>query len=356
MQVFIKGMGNISPQQSWNDEGLLTQAFDYRGNRMRCIEPVYEEWIDPRQLRRMSRIIRMGVAAALMALKEAQVKTPDAIITGTGYGCLEDTGTFLTKLVELKEVSLNPTPFIQSTHNTIGSQIALLLQCFGYNQTYSQQWFSFENALQDAIMLVQETPGMQVLAGGVDEITDISHIIQSRFGIYRQRVTSTLNIFRDKDRGTINGEGAAYFVLTGLHDTSCIAQIRGVQTFFKPRQTEMENGISDFVQRCVSPKQPVDLVLVGKSGDAATDADLDKMVKQLFPASGLACFKHLCGEYPVASAFAVWMAARILAERHIPEVAVYKEVSRPVRNVLVLNASFGTYYSLILLTSCRDSI
>ena len=62
------------------------------------------------------------------------------------------------KMVDSNESALNPTPFIQSTHNTIGSQIALLLQCQGYNQTYTQRAFSFENVLLDAILELKENP------------------------------------------------------------------------------------------------------------------------------------------------------------------------------------------------------
>ena len=62
-------------------------------------EPDYKAFIDPKALRRMSRIIRMGVAAARACLQEASLATPDAIVTGTGYGCLEDTGLFLTSML-----------------------------------------------------------------------------------------------------------------------------------------------------------------------------------------------------------------------------------------------------------------
>ena len=45
---------------------------------------------------------------------------------------------------------LTPTSFIQSTHNTVGGQIALELQCKGYNFTYVHGSNSFESALLDA--------------------------------------------------------------------------------------------------------------------------------------------------------------------------------------------------------------
>ena len=149
-------MGNISPQKTWDDETLLTKPLVYQGNRLATYEPDYTKYIEPKQLRRMSRIIKMGVTAGSMALKNAGLPIPDGIITGTAYGCLDDTGIFLKKMIENKEHALNPTPFIQSTHNTIGSQIALLLQCQGYNQTYTQGAFSFENSFSGCSFGVQE--------------------------------------------------------------------------------------------------------------------------------------------------------------------------------------------------------
>ena len=142
----------------------------------------------------MSRIIKMGVAAGSMALKQAGLSVPNGIITGTAYGCLDDTGIFLNKMIDNKEYALNPTPFIQSTHNTIGSQIALLLQCQGYNQTYTQGAFSFESALLDALLELTDSPSQSLLVGGVDEITAVSHALQKRFGIFRNG-GNNLNLF-----------------------------------------------------------------------------------------------------------------------------------------------------------------
>ena len=62
MTLYIKGMGNISPQETWGEESLFTPV-GYDGDRLTCVEPEYSKWIDPRQLRRMSRVIKMGVAA-----------------------------------------------------------------------------------------------------------------------------------------------------------------------------------------------------------------------------------------------------------------------------------------------------
>src|SRR5690349_21305575 len=97
--AYIIGTGAISPQSTW-DVGQLLNAKSFEGNRLTCLEPDYSRWIDVKQLRRMSRVMRMGAAAAKLALKNAGLEIPDAIITGTGLGCLDDTGSFLDKMVE----------------------------------------------------------------------------------------------------------------------------------------------------------------------------------------------------------------------------------------------------------------
>src|SRR6185369_6984851 len=156
----------------------------------------YKAFIDVRQIRRMSRIIKMGVAAAMECLGEAGIEVPDAIVTGTAYGCLEDTGIFLSKMVEQREELLAPTAFIQSTHNTVGAQIALMLHCNGYNNVFVHRGFSFESALLDAMLLLNEQEADNILVGGIDETTTTSHTIMSRFGLYKREPLSNLKLFQ----------------------------------------------------------------------------------------------------------------------------------------------------------------
>ena len=100
-------------------------------------EPDYKSIITNAALRRrMSRIIKMGVACGLECISTLPSEKVHAIITATGLGCLADTEKFLNTIIENKEQLLNPTPFIQSTFNTIGAQIALLRQIHAYNMTY----------------------------------------------------------------------------------------------------------------------------------------------------------------------------------------------------------------------------
>jgi hypothetical protein len=277
-----------------------------------------------------------------MALKEAGVIVPDGIITATGFGCLEDTGIFLSKMVENKEDALNPTPFIQSTHNTIGSQIALLLQCQGYNQTYTQRGFSFENALLDAMLQCQDSEESKFLIGAIDEITPMSHEIQRKFSLFRDS-SSSLKLF-DGDHGTLNGEASCFFVTSGKRPSKGVV-INSVATFFKPDYDQLEKAIEKLQEQ----HGEIDYVLSGRSGDDRRDQFLNKCVSGKF-STNVGYFKHLCGEFPVATGFATWLAARILQRQSIPPV-VGIAIDKPIKNVLIFNQYLESYYSLILISA-----
>jgi 3-oxoacyl-(acyl-carrier-protein) synthase len=346
-RVFIRGMGAIAPWRSAED--LATAPI---GARLVCQEPVYEDWIDPRQLRRMSRVIRLGVTAGMMALREAQVSMPGGIVMGTGYGCMEDTGSFMTKMVTLREEALNPTPFIQSTHNTIGSQLALLLGCQAYNQTFTHGAFSFEHALLDAVLHVREDSSRTLLAGGVDEITDISHALWRRFGVFREDGARGLGMFK-AGSGVLHGEGAACFLLAGTPAATDVATVEGIETLYKPSQVILQHRVAQFLASAGITAADVDVVLAGAGGTQQDDALLLELCRTSFRGSSRGFYKHLCGEYPVAASFACWLGAGILRAGHVPEGVLQVDAGRTPRYVLVFNQYFGTHYSLVLLRSCH---
>ena len=132
---------------------------------------------NPNMLRRMSRLIRMGVAAGLMCLDGLSPDEVDAIVTATSLGGLEDTGKFLEEISSRNESSLNPTPFMRSTFNTVGAQIALLKGIRAYNVTYVHRGLSLESALTDAMLQIAEGR-RNVLAGAFDGITPESHAVK----------------------------------------------------------------------------------------------------------------------------------------------------------------------------------
>lgn len=352
--MYISAAGNISPQKTFGHKPLVEAPVAYIGNRLTAIEPDYKEFIDPKQIRRMSRIIRMGVAAAMECLQEANIKIPDAIVTGTAYGCLEDTNSFISKMVEFNEELLTPTAFIQSTHNTIGAQIGLMLQCNNYNNAFVHRGFSFESALLDGIMLLKENDAQHVLVGAIDEITNTSHSILNRLGLYKQEEISNLDIYKTKSKGTIAGEGATFFLVTNEPSTTDYAKLDGLHTFYKPDgNAEIEKQIKSFLKNRNTSINEIDLIITGKNGDAASDKIYESLLKSIFIDKDTINYKYLCGEYPTAAAFAMWLAATIIKSGIVPETLGYKASSEnKIKKVLVYNHYQGIHHSLSLLSAC----
>ena len=105
--------------------------------------------ISPAEARRMTLQTRRIVVAAKRAMEEAHVDMPDAIVCATQWGCMLQSMRFLQDMTASDEQQLKPTPFIQSTHNTIASLIAILTGNHGYNATYSQGKQSLACSLMD---------------------------------------------------------------------------------------------------------------------------------------------------------------------------------------------------------------
>lgn len=130
-----------------------------------------KNYVKPLEARRMGRLMKSSLLASYKVLEKAGVSCPDAIITGTSLGCLENSEKLLDALADEGEETMSPTLFMQSTHNTIGSNIAIRLKCHGYNLTYSHNAESLRWALHDAEMLISTGVVNTVLVGMHDEST-----------------------------------------------------------------------------------------------------------------------------------------------------------------------------------------
>ena len=140
------------------------------------------EFVSAGEARRMGKLMKAATMSSLKALQAAGIETPDAIITATAFGMLETSEKFLLDMLENCEETLSPTLFMQSTHNTIGSSIAIRTKCHGYNMTYSQGKDSLEWALRDARRLIATGKAKTVLVGCHDEATPLFQDFCRRMG------------------------------------------------------------------------------------------------------------------------------------------------------------------------------
>ena len=141
-----------------------------------------KEFVSPMESRRMGKLMKAAHLTSFRALKKAGIECPDAIITATSRGMLEISLQFLDDITAFGEELLKPTLFMQSTHNTLSSAIAIRTKCHGYNITYSHGDESFDWAMRDAERLLKTGKANSVLVGSFDESTQSFSMIAERSG------------------------------------------------------------------------------------------------------------------------------------------------------------------------------
>lgn len=128
--------------------------------------------VSPMALRRLTPQMKQLVKTALDTLTQAAVTQPDAIIVGTRWGCLLPSVKLLHTLMEEGEANFSPSLFMQSTHNTPASTLALLLHCHSYNLTLSSGSDSLAQARDEANRLIRLGMARHVLVCAYDEPVD----------------------------------------------------------------------------------------------------------------------------------------------------------------------------------------
>lgn len=308
--LYIHHTACISPQQTLS--GPLAGPVD---GVYTAIEPSYEG-LPANVLRRMSKSVRLGVGAALPLLQKNGM--PDGILTGTGNGGMEESIKFLRQLIEYDEGLLAPGNFVQSIPNAIASQIGLLTNNRGYNSTYVHKGLGFEHALLDAAMLLQEDPDKCYLVGGVDEVSRYNYQIELANGWYKTETQSGKSLYDYQSPGSIAGEGAAVFLVNAKSDHA-LAAVIGVATLHSNDDHLVRERLHRFLRHHLPPGEKIDLLLTGENGDNRAhhwyrncEAFFDEDIT-------VARFKHLCGEYPTASAFGVWLACQLRQGQALPD-------------------------------------
>src|SRR3954469_10771224 len=97
-KCYIQGMAAISPQHTFEGDFSAQPMVISSSNMLSCAEPDYRAFIPGNSLRRMSRVLKMGLTTALRCLQDSGIQSPGAIVTGTGKGSLQDIERFLKEI------------------------------------------------------------------------------------------------------------------------------------------------------------------------------------------------------------------------------------------------------------------
>jgi 3-oxoacyl-[acyl-carrier-protein] synthase II len=351
MSVYITGIGKISVQPS-DGSGSTPRFFETR--YARCADPAFSDFINPMEARRMSTIIKRAVVSTQMALTEAGIEMPGAVITGTGLGCIEDTEKFLTSMINDNEKFLKPTYFIHSTHNTISSQVAIRLKCNGYNNTFVHRGISFELALHDAMLLFMQKKIDTALVGGHDEMTPAYFDLLDRIGYWKKEVVPSSSLHTSSSPGSVAGEGSISFILSNEKKTTSYACIKDVSTYYSPDGTgNPSEHIEAFLATNRLKPADIDLVMTGINGDVNDNNVYYHVLERIFKNNPAGWYKHLSLEYFTSPSYGLLVSAECLKTGKVPEYLRLKgDNSGRLEHILLYNHFKNRNHSLVLLSSC----
>ena len=267
-RIYIRSAAQISVQKPLCED-WMTDPVRLSGEYLRSQDPDFKQFLNPMQARRMGLILKRAIAVSLTALKDAGIECPDAIFTGTGLGCMENTENFLSAMCRDGEEMLPPTYFMISTHNTISSAVAILLRCHGQNCTYSQKDISFESALLDAFLQLQVGGVSNTLVGAHDETTPDTYRLLKGAGYFDDTITAT--------------EASSAFVLSA---SSALSTGSGTDVALKNPLCELAD-----VQILHSPTNLESVVNEYNASRVILSSDYFKLFGKCFSTSGLGTYE-----------------------------------------------------------------
>lgn len=230
-RIYLMSAAQISAQEplseAWKDnpEPLSDEL-------TRSREADYKQFIPPLEARRMGRILKRAIATARTATAQAGIGIPEAIVTGTGLGCIENTEIFLDALCREGEDQMMPTRFMQSTHNTISSIVAINLKAHGYNTTYAHNTVSFQSALMDAMMQLRRGKIANAMVCAHDEMTPSYHALLCKGGYLK---------------GKHAAECAVSMVLATANPGNALCEVAGMRMLHRPTEAEKQQVLDSLL-------------------------------------------------------------------------------------------------------------
>jgi 3-oxoacyl-[acyl-carrier-protein] synthase II len=281
-------------------------------------------------LRRMSRLVKMGMYASQKCINNSENKSFESIVVGTGLGGVECSEKFLSGLIDGEQNIQSPTPFIQSLPNSIAGQIALKHSCYGYVMTYVHRGFSFETALYDGLMLVEENKNTSVLVGGLDELT--VNYVESMRQAGHLKAGENLT-------GTILGEGATFLKISKNKTEKYLAKILGMELLYHPNLEKIKETLDKILLDNNLTINSLDAILMGACGDVNLDEKINK-IQEVFTGKSINYFKNKCGDYYTSSGYAIQTAIDIVDKL---------EIDRTPKFAFIINHYRDINYSIYLL-------
>ena len=259
-QVAVTGIGVINAMGVGRDafwEGCLAarsgirqitsfETQEFRSNVGGCVEGFKPaQFMPPMVYRRMSRISRMMVAAAIEALTDSRLQLSSmsrervAVVIGTSYGGSSHVDAFFLSLLNEGPRGAQPMLFPETVPNASASHIAMLHKISGPNITFCQNEISAETAMAYAANLLSNDIVDAAIVGGGEELSEILYRCYDAVGaLNRIKARSGEPVNPVPAGGLVLGEGAAMLIL----EDAAFAQKRGARIYGTLDSIDVKGG------------------------------------------------------------------------------------------------------------------
>lgn len=359
------------------------------GGEVRDFEP--KDFMPAAKVRRLDRVSQMAIAAARLAYQDAQLATLPlkmegvGVILGSGFSGLVSTEAFFRSLLDMGPPGANPMLFPNTVPNAPASQIAIEMGFKGPNVTLSHKEVSGENAIAYACDLIQHGKADVLLAGAVDELSQILHFSYWKLGVlspHRRGGEEICCPFDLRRNGIILGEGAGIVLL----EESSHALSRGAFIYGEVAGWGMSGspcGVSDYEEMGEGLARAMTLALRAGgleveelrsiSACANSSPTLDLMETRAIKKIGgngasqipISAIKSMLGEFNSCGGLRTVASALSLRHQWIPPTINYQvsdsacdldcvpNVGRayPLENILINGSSNGGSHISLLLRS-----
>jgi 3-oxoacyl-[acyl-carrier-protein] synthase II len=251
-RVVVTGVGMITPlgigvEASWNNliagkSGIrkITQ-FDASAFPTQIAGEVLgftpEDYIEPKEIKKMDRFIHFSIAAASMAVKDAGLKITDrnaervGVIVGSGIGGLHAIEHYHSVLLEKGPRKITPFFIPMLVVNLAAGQISIKFGAKGPNSAVATACATGSHSIGDAYKIIQRGDADIMIAGGTEAVITPLGI----GGFNAMKALSTRNSEPEKASrpfdatrdGFVMGEGAGILILERLES----AMDRGAKVY-----------------------------------------------------------------------------------------------------------------------------
>jgi len=296
--------------------------------------------VESSEARRLSRISQMALAAARLAMQDANLAsmTGALLIVGSEFGDLRSTEEFAAGFLRRGAAGLSALAFPNTVMNTMAAATAIALGLRGPSITLNARRVSGELAVARAAALIAAGRASTALAGGVDEISPLvfGQLARLRALSPRDGGEEACRPFDRHANGPVRGEGAAFLVLESLDS----ARVRGARLLGEIRAAAWRSGpranaIPEALESAGLAPRDIGWIYGGGPGEPGEDRAELAAVRAAFRESlpALTSLSPVAGEHAGLGVLGVAAAAWTARAGRLPGVASLREPTEGARDL-----------------------